>query len=639
MALCYPDSLLEKGEYVVAPKKSPSVSRTVALGYIRQSYTRDADDTNSPERQEANIRALCEKNGWTLELYKDADGHKSGRYEDNRPQWLALKARLSDPDIVALVSNDLSRLHRKGWRVGDLVDFINKHNVSLVLAAPGREVDTSTPMGRIFILFSAIFDEYYAEDMSQRQKDNVAYRRQLGKSVGIPPFGTGRDREGYLKPSRRGAWYLPNDKFQPGHEGDEPPMPDALWRGYYACAERILRLYAEGNIGVENIAYRMNQEHWAFRTRHSEPRPITKDDVRRVVSNWRSYAGLTLPGRAKELNASMIDNPLGVLYDTGRSVFDIELIRRVAEVQLQRSVTLRPIGSKRKAHAYPLTGLLYCAHCEQLAEEKGDPKLRSRIAGWKFHETHRYRHTEGRVCPGTSRSISTKVIEDDFYRLVQLLSLKPEAFPLLTELALQAEFGGPISESGADPEREKQEAIAKCKRRVEAARHLYEDGDLSREEYLRRKEQNEREIAHWEARTTETEKEAMKLAMCMDALAKIVQLWEMVGNEDKQGMARYLFDDIIYDLDSQRIVNYHLKPWAAEFLVVRAALYERENEEKDGGENGNTTNKKFHFKSGTVSCPQGGALRILDYSRPRLSSNVPKPIIYAAPQQLLNAIA
>jgi hypothetical protein len=92
----------------------------------------------------------------------------------------------------------------------------------------------------------------------------------------------------------------------------------------------------------------------------------------------------------------------------------------------------------------------------------------------------------------------------------------------LTELAIQAEFGGPIREGGADPEQVKQEAIVKCKRRIEAARHLYEDGDLSREEYLRRKEQNEREIAHWESRTTETEKKAMELALCADTIDKIV---------------------------------------------------------------------------------------------------------------------
>ena len=37
-------------------KKSTAVPRTVALCYIRLSYTRDENDKDSPERQRANIQ-------------------------------------------------------------------------------------------------------------------------------------------------------------------------------------------------------------------------------------------------------------------------------------------------------------------------------------------------------------------------------------------------------------------------------------------------------------------------------------------------------------------------------------------------------------------------------------------------------
>jgi DNA invertase Pin-like site-specific DNA recombinase len=134
--------------------------RQVALCYVRQSYTRDEDDKNSPERQRANIEAFLERKGWTAEWYEDVGGHKSGRKEANRPEWLRLKARLGDPDVAALVANDLSRLHRKGWRVGDLVDYLERRELALALAAPGREVDMSTALGRLFIQFTAIIDEY-----------------------------------------------------------------------------------------------------------------------------------------------------------------------------------------------------------------------------------------------------------------------------------------------------------------------------------------------------------------------------------------------------------------------------------------------------------------------------------------------
>ncbi len=132
-------------------KQSSAEQPTIAICYVRQSYTRDTNDMNSPEHQRANILAFCEKKGWTPEWYMDAEGHKSGRYVKNRPAWLSVVERLKEPDVVALVTNDLARLHRKMWRVGKLMDELDEYGVHLALAAPGREIDTSTPMGRLMI--------------------------------------------------------------------------------------------------------------------------------------------------------------------------------------------------------------------------------------------------------------------------------------------------------------------------------------------------------------------------------------------------------------------------------------------------------------------------------------------------------
>ncbi len=35
-------------------------------------------------------------------------------------------------------------------------------------------------------------------------------------------------------------------------------------------------------------------------------------------------------------------------------------------------------------------------------------------------------------------------------------------------------------------------------------------------------------------------------------------------------MARSLFDEIIYDFDTERIASFRLKPWAERFLTLRA---------------------------------------------------------------------
>ena len=511
-------------------KKATSViPRTVALCYVRQSMTRDANDTNSPEWQRANITAICQKNNWTPEWYQDADGHKSGRTEKNRPGWLALKARLSDPDIVALVANDTSRLHRKSWRIGDLLDFLQEHHIRLVLASSNQEIDLSVISGLIFAQLAAIFDEWYAADISRRQKDSVAYRKSQGKVAGLPPFGTQRRPDGYLEPSVEGGWWLPEGRFVSGTP-DRSPDEGALWQGYYDCALRALTLYIENKNGWEQIAYQLNIEGWPFRDRDGEPRPINKDDIRRVVRNWPEYGGLVpdLPSKKRRPREQKMDE---IKFVPEHAVFPLDLLYAVAKVHIERSEEPKDRGVHRDSRIYTLNGLTYCAHCERLAQEQNNPKLRTRLQGRRG----RYAHREGILCGCVNRSAPGEEYEGDVGRLINLFTVRADALDLMTELAIQVGKASQAAGEEVDPEIEKQEAIALCRRRIDAAINLYGDGRISREEYLRRVELNEREITHWESRTTETEKAALELAMCMDAVDKLSRLWE-VGNR-KTGKA------------------------------------------------------------------------------------------------------
>src|SRR5258708_6269376 len=559
------------------------VERITALCYVRLSYTREGDDTNSPERQRANIQALCDRNGWLPEWYEDTRGHKSGRYETNRPQWLALKARLGDPDIIALVANDLSRLHRKGWRVGDLIDYLNKYDLNLALAAPGREVDTSTMKGRMFLQFAAIVDEYYAEDISQRAKDNIAYRKAQGKSVGLPPFGTVRDEDSYLTPTEEGAWLLPSGQFATG-TAETSPEEGALWRSYYAAALRVLELYIEGDKGLEKVAYQMNGEGWAYRDRKGQPTPFEGDDIRRVVSNWPEYGGIVTAKRGKDRPAYEQHNPDEILFKAERAVFPLDLLRRVALVRQQRTIRPSDQSVKLKSHPYAFSTLLYCAHCAKRAKEQNNPKLRSLLNGNTPHEDsiRRYRHKPGVSCGCTNRSVPCEIWERDFRRLIDLLTVKPDPFNLMTELGIKADRPHGLQDD-VDLEAEKQEAIAVCRRKIDAAVVLFGDGMITKEEYRRRVEANEREIAHWEARTTETKKLAVELALCLDAIDKLARLWDISDAENKQGLVRSLFTQIVYNVDTHRIVDFRLKPWADRYLTLCASL----QEDNDGEANGN----------------------------------------------------
>ena len=86
-------------------------------------------------------------------------------------------------------------------------------------------MDFSTPQGRIVAQLSAIFDEWYAVDISQRAKDSIAYRKRRGITVGLPPFGTLRGEDGFLQPGPDRAWFLPDETYAAGKPG-KSPQPD-----------------------------------------------------------------------------------------------------------------------------------------------------------------------------------------------------------------------------------------------------------------------------------------------------------------------------------------------------------------------------------------------------------------------------
>jgi len=98
---------------------------------------------------------------------------------------------------------------------------------------------------------------------------------------------------------------------------------------------------------------------------------------------------------------------------------------------------------------------------------------------------------------------------------------------------------------------------------------LYKAGEIDHKEYLHIREANEREIAHWEARTTQTEEIALELAMCIEAVQRLSRLWKIAS-------ARSLFEGVVFDLDQQQIVEFKLKTWADRFLVLRHAMHKIE---------------------------------------------------------------
>jgi DNA invertase Pin-like site-specific DNA recombinase len=555
-------------------RRTANPKATVALCYIRQSYTRDSSDMTSPERQRMNIQKILDQHAWTAEWYEDVDGHKSGRDVHNRPGWLALSERLDDGDVAVLIANDLSRLHRKGWRVGDLIEHLEKHDVDLIMAEPGREVDTSTPMGKMFVYFTAMFDEYYASDISHRIQSSIRHRRALGITVGSTPFGTERDADGYLQPRSDGVWLMPDGSWEYGKSMSHKPDPAAIWRGYYAAAHNVLTIYATNKRGLVRLARQMNDDGWAFRSADGVPRPFNGQDIRRIVAAWQLYGGVVDPIRAKDRpgykDVAGKDAPL----IEERSVFPLDLLRRVGDVRRERGIQPRNHGTKPNTYHYALSHILYCAHCEHDAREHNDRAKRSKMTGMISNGVHRYRHAPKVRCASTVRTIRIELVENELRKIIDALQVEPGIYRVMMQHAIRIDSEQRSERTKAAEERQMQ--LSLCHRRLDAAKHLYLEGEIDRNEFVTRREELQRDLTYWENYDVEIEEVEIKLQTCVEALKSLVGLWDRAHPEEKQQMVRNLFEYVVYNLETQCIVDFRLQPWADEFLVLRAALYERD---------------------------------------------------------------
>jgi len=317
-----------------------------------------------------------------------------------------------------------------------------------------------------------------------------------------------------------------------------------------------------------------------------------------VLGAWPEYGGAVPDEKAKDRRAYEDLNVEDVPLREDRAVFPLDLLRKVGRIRNSRSRKPVDHGVNRETFPYALNNITFCAHCLRLAEEQDDPRLKSTLGGINMNGTWRYRHKAGVSCGVTNRSVPCDDYEADVGRLLRLLEITPEALEYMTELAIQADLQHKPDQGDVDPKREKQEAIALCKRRIDAAVTLYKEGRIDIDEYHDIVTRNEREIAHWQMRTSEMEQIAVELAMCMDVVNKVADLWDTASPEDRQGMARNLFEYLVYDLDTRRITDFRLKPWADRFLILRAQLYDDDPTGVGGEESGGGEGKENPYASG-----------------------------------------
>ncbi len=180
------------------------------------------------------------------------------------------------------------------------------------------------------------------------------------------------------------------------------------------------------------------------------------------------------------------------------------------------------------------------------------------------------------------------------------IQVSQESIDLMAELAIASRFRNLDGSNEAEFEDQKRIHLATHRRALKNNLLLFQNGEIEAEEYYRQKDYHERQIAHWEAQTTDRQQIALELMTTLEMVKRLKQFWDVTEGEDRRLLAHSLFEEIVYDLDRQRIMDFKLLSWAEPFLIMRAAVQmdAMGEEMKNRFNSGSSSAGQFHSPNG-----------------------------------------
>jgi len=249
-----------------------TVSRNRALCYNRKSQVRNIDDTDSLAGYEAIVERECRERGYTIEWYRDVEGHRSGRHTKSRTDYRRMLGHIGDPDVVAVFAAIQDRVSRCVLDTAELMERCQKYGVHFVFPQSG--VDTSrtgwTATAVAQINMQAVFAQYYSDDVRDKMLLKINDYRNDGIVWSKPPFGAVRHGTG-----RRATFVASRD---------------------LAAMVACLEIYAEGKSYTETSEI-LEIRGYRHRGRNGLEKPFTTEAVRTIVGNTLFFCGYVVRGK------------------------------------------------------------------------------------------------------------------------------------------------------------------------------------------------------------------------------------------------------------------------------------------------------------------------------------------------------
>jgi len=413
-----------------APVADEATPAARAAMYVRES-TEEQGQGFSPDAQREAIRKFAAENDLTI-VKEYCDFHSGWRKTDGRRDFHRPMADAAERRFDVVLVFHTSRFARNQVEARKYKQLLrDKLSIKVFSVTQPMGEDHSDPSSFLAESIHEMFDEYYSVSLSFWTRAGLAEKARQGYLVGSLPWGYMRDAD----------------------SGEVVPDPERapLVRGMF---ER----YATGDESDRSIAAWLN----AKGARTSRGRAFAKDTVREMLVN-ASYCGYVtgLRDQSREIRGRH------------EAIVPEELFDRVQEVRAWRTRVDRP---GRPSEDYLLRKLLFCERCSA--------RMQGTRGGREQHRRYQC-GTRRRGGDCTQTIVKAKPLEDQLVEWLRDFQPASE----LRGMVLDAINAAAREQAGDDPER-RRELLAQLDR----LQDLYVMGDLTKGQYLMRRQAMEQEV-------------------------------------------------------------------------------------------------------------------------------------------------
>ncbi|MEW2589176.1 recombinase family protein [Micromonospora aurantiaca] len=301
--------------------------------YLRLSL--DREGKTAIERQEADCRAWCERNGLEVRTVH-IDRGRSGYKAVDRAGFDAAISALTTGTVGTLVVWKVDRLSRRGMgQVGQVLDDVEKAGGRIVFVQDG--LDTSHQQSRLVLALLSEVARSESANIGLRVASAKAHLRSLGRWIGgQPPYGLAITEDGRLDHDPRTA---PTAR----EIAERALAAEPLVRIARDLNARAIPSPRGGNWGVGTMSQLLKAPAFAGLL----PETVKRDG---------KYTGKVVPWR---------DPETGETVEIGRGIITPAEQLQVARI-LEARTAAGPLGRARGVRAqisHLLTGFLHCGGC------------------------------------------------------------------------------------------------------------------------------------------------------------------------------------------------------------------------------------------------------------------------------------